>query len=96
MRMKVFHAAAVVALLAGPAYAQTEPVPRYGELDKDKTPQQKAAERDTERAYQRSLSNIPAKGGIADPWGTVRSDSTPKTATKGAPEKRAKTGNAAN
>jgi hypothetical protein len=94
--MKVFHAAAVVALLAGPAFAQTATVPRYGELDKEKTPQQKAAEQDAERAYQRSLSNIPAKGGTADPWGNVRSDSTPKPATKSAPDKRAKTGNAAN
>ena len=94
--MKIFHAAAVVALLAGPAYAQTASIPRYGELDKAKTPREKEVEQESERAYQRSLGNIPAKGGAADPWGNVRSDSTPKTATKGAPEKRAKTGNAAN
>jgi hypothetical protein len=93
--MKVFHAAAVVALLAGPAYAQTPSIPKYGEVDKDKTPHQKEAERDAERAYQRSLGNIPEKG-TADPWGNVRSDSTPKTATKSGPEKRAKTGHAAN
>ena len=94
--MKIFHAAAVVALLAGPAHAQTQPVPKYGEPEKDKTPQEKEAERATERAYQRSLHNIPEKGGATDPWGNVRSDSTPKTVTKGAPERRAKTGNAAN
>ena len=94
--MRVFYAAAVVALLAGPAYAQTAPVPRYGELDKAKTPREKEVEQESERAYQRSLSNIPAKGGAADPWGNVRSDSAPKPATKNAPEKRAKTGNAAN
>jgi hypothetical protein len=94
--MKVFYAAAVVALLAGPAHAQTQSVPKYGELDKDKTPQEKASERDAERAYQRSLHNIPDQGGTADPWGTVRSESAPKTATKSTPEKRAKTGNAAN
>ncbi|MEA2921591.1 MAG: hypothetical protein QOF07_1554 [Bradyrhizobium sp.] len=93
--MKVFHAAAVVALLAAPAYAQTPSIPKYGEVDKDKTPHQKEAERDAERAYQRSLGNIPEKG-AADPWGNVRSDSTPKTATKSAPEKRARTGHAAN
>ena len=39
--MRVIHAAAVIAILAGPAYAQTQqPVPRYGEAPKDKTPQQ--------------------------------------------------------
>ena len=94
--MKVFHAAAVVALLAGPAYAQTPSIPKYGEVDKDKTPHQKEAERDAERAYQRSLGNIPEKGGTTDPWGNVRSDSTPNAATRSAPEKRAKTGHAAN
>lgn len=94
--MKVFHAAAVVALLAGPAYAQTQPVPKYGEVDKDKTPREKEAERESERSYQRSLRNIPEKGGTTDPWGNVRSDSTPKTATRSAPGKPAKTGNAAN
>lgn len=93
--MRVVCVAAVMGLLAGPAYAQTQAVPRYGEADKDKTPQQKAAERDAERAYQRSLGNIPDKG-TTDPWGNVRSESTPKTAAKSAPEKRAKTANPAN
>ncbi|HEY0568923.1 MAG TPA: hypothetical protein VGD13_12505 [Xanthobacteraceae bacterium] len=94
--MRVLCVAVVMGLLAGPAYAQSQPVPRYGETDKEKTPQQKAAERDTERAYQRSLGNIPEKAGTADPWGNVRTESTPKTAAKSAPEKRAKTGNPAN
>ena len=94
--MRILCVAVVMGLLAGPAYAQSQPVPRYGETDKEKTPQQKAAERDTERAYQRSLGNIPEKAGTADPWGNVRTESTPKTAAKSAPEKRAKTGNPAN
>ena len=94
--MRVLCVAVVMGLLAGPAYAQSQPVPRYGETDKEKTAQQKAAERDAERAYQRSLGNIPEKGGTADPWGNVRTESTPKTAAKSAPEKRAKSGNPAN
>ena len=94
--MRILCVAVVMGLLAGPAYAQSQPVPRYGETDKEKTAQQKAAERDAERAYQRSLGNIPEKGGTADPWGNVRTESTPKTAAKSAPEKRAKTGNPAN
>ena len=94
--MRVLCVAVVMGLLAGPVYAQSQPVPRYGETDKEKTAQQKAAERDAERAYQRSLGNIPEKGGTADPWGNVRTESTPKTAAKSAPEKRAKTGNPAN
>ena len=31
--MRVFAAAAVIALLAGPAYAQSQHVPKYGEED---------------------------------------------------------------
>jgi hypothetical protein len=98
--MRVFRAATVIALLAGPAYAQSQSVPRYGDVDKDKSPQEKAAERDADRAYQRSLGNIPEKGGTADPWGTVRSDNAPKAgekaAAKAAPAKRTKTGGTAN
>src|SRR5258707_4085730 len=95
MRMRIFAAAAIIAFLAGPAYAQSQSVPKYGELDKDKTPQQIEAEREAERAYKRSLGNIPDQG-PTDPWGNVRSDSAPKPVTKAAPAKRTKTGNTAN
>lgn len=76
----------VVASLAGPAWAQSA-VPRYGEADKDKTPSEIAAEKDAERAYRRSLGNIPEQKST-DPWGTVRSDSAPpKAAAKAPPAK---------
>jgi hypothetical protein len=93
--MRVFAAAVVIALLAGPAYAQTQPVPRYGDTDKKKSPQEIEAERESERAYKKSLGNIPDRG-PTDPWGTVRSDNAPKAAVKAAPAKRTKTGNTAN
>ena len=93
--MRVFAAAVVIALLAGPAYAQSQSVPRYGEVDKKKSPQEIETEREAERAYKRSLGNIPDQG-PTDPWGNVRGDSVPKTAAKVAPAKRTKTGNTAN
>jgi hypothetical protein len=93
--MRVFAAAAVIALLAGPAYAQSQSVPKYGEVDKTKSPQEIEAEREAERAYKRSLGNIPDKA-ATDPWGNVRSDSAPKAAAKAAPAKRTKTGDTAN
>jgi hypothetical protein len=74
LRMRVFRAALVIAFLAGPAYAQDKPLPRYGEEDKDKTAQEKDAVKAAERAYQRSLGNIPDQG-PTDPWGGVRSNS---------------------
>jgi hypothetical protein len=92
--MRVYHAAAVLAILAGPAYAQTQPIQRYGEADKDKSPQQIEADRAAERAYKNSLGNIPDKG-PSDPWGSMRSDSPPKAVAKTTvPVKRAKTDSA--
>jgi hypothetical protein len=100
--MRVFRAAAMIALLAGPAYAEEPeaPIPKYGETDKpDKTPQQKEADRAAERAYKNSLGNIPDKG-ATDPWGNVRAEpskSTPKAAVKSSAVKpQTKTGGTAN
>ena len=82
----ILGAIAVIGLLAGPAAAQKGPA-RYGEEDKAKTPAEIAAEKDAERAYRRSLGNIPEQQ-KTDPWGTVRSDSAPpKAAAKAPPAK---------
>ena len=83
-------ALALVAFLPAPAFAQkSDHVPQYREEEKEKTQQQKAADKAAQDAYQRSLSGIPDKG-PSDPWGTVRSNDTPKaaaTATKTAKSK---------
>ena len=79
---RILGAVAVTALLAGPASAQSQPMQKYGEPDKEKSAAERAAERDAERAYKRSLGNIPEQKST-DPWGTVRSDSaSPKAAAK--------------
>jgi hypothetical protein len=92
--MRVVVAAVIMTFLAsplaGPAFGQDKPIPRYGEKDKDKTPEEKRGEKDAEEAYKRSLGNIPAQKPV-DPWGNVRSDNTPKPETK-APAKKTKTG----
>jgi hypothetical protein len=93
--MRVFYAAAVIALLAGPAFAQSQSIPRYGETDKTKSPQELAAEKEAEQAYKRSLGNIPEQK-ASDPWGTVRSDGAPKTVAKDSAAKRTKAGGTAN
>jgi hypothetical protein len=100
--MRIFSAAAMIALLAGPVYAQEQqaPMPRYGDLGKPKTPQEIQQERETDQAYKKSLGNIPDKGPV-DPWGNARSTDAPKTvdktAAKAAPVKpRNKTGSPAN
>jgi hypothetical protein len=84
---RILGAVAVTALLAGPAWAQSQPMQKYGEPDKEKSATEKAAEREAERAYKRSLGNIPEQKST-DPWGTVRSDSAPpKAAAKAPPAK---------
>lgn len=84
--MRVFFTVAIIAaFLAGAAHAQTKPVTRYGEEDKDKSATELEAERQAERAYKRSLSNVP-EARPADPWGNVRSE----PAAKPAPAKRTK------
>ncbi|WP_291842286.1 hypothetical protein [Bradyrhizobium sp.] len=86
----IFGVMATVGLLAGPAAAQGGPT-RYGEPDKVKTPSEIAAEKEAERAYQRSLGNIPERQKASDPWGTVRSEGAPPKAAATAPPSRPKT-----
>jgi hypothetical protein len=83
--MRVFRAAAIIALLAGPAYAQSsgEHVQRYGETSKPKSPQEIESEKQADKAYNNSLGNIPDKA-PTDPWGNARSADTPKQSTKAA------------
>jgi hypothetical protein len=100
--MKVLGAASMIMVLAGPVYAQGA-VQRYGEKDKDKTWGEMEREKEAERAYKRSLGNVPDKGPV-DPWGNARSVEAPKTDPKSAaktdakavaPKPKAKTGEAA-
>ena len=55
-----------MALLAGPAWAQL--FRNTGEPDPEKTQAEIAAEKAAERAYRRSLGNIPEQKS-SDPWG---------------------------
>lgn len=90
MRVRAFIAAAVIAVLAGPALAQQQaPVQRYGEPDKEKSVNEKQMDRDAERAYKRSLDAVPEKGPV-DPWGSTRGADTPKPAAKPAAKSAAK------
>jgi len=79
--MRFLLAIALIGLLAGPSFAQDKPIPKYHESDKDKTPTEKAADVEAERAYKRSLGNIPDQG-PTDPWGNVRSDGAAKPVAK--------------
>ena len=92
--MRVFRIAAVFALLAGPAYAQSES-PHINLLadQPSKTPEQLEQEAAQQKAYKDSLRKIPDAKTGNDPWGVVRSDA-PKAApaAKTATTAKAKTG----
>jgi hypothetical protein len=88
MRVRAFIAATIIAALAGSAWAQNS-VQRYGEKDKDKTWGQMEQEKEAERAYKRSLGNVPEKGPV-DPWGNARNVGEPKGDAKAAAKAAAK------
>ncbi|RXH34825.1 hypothetical protein [Bradyrhizobium zhanjiangense] len=71
--MKLFRLAAVLAVLAGPAYAQ---MPNLNLLQEGpgKTPEEKAADAEREKAYKETLKKIPDSKASNDPWGGMRSD----------------------
>jgi len=82
--MKVLRAAAVMALLTGPAYAQMPNINLVPET-KSMTPEEREAEEAKDKAYRESLKKIPDAKVSADPWGNVRTDPPkpvkPKTKT---------------
>ena len=91
--MRILSAAAVIVLLAGPAYAQTPNVNLMPEIA-SKTPEEKEAEAARDKAYKESLKKIPDAKASTDPWGSVRSVDAPKTSAPAKP--RTKTGSTAN
>src|SRR5882757_2659966 len=94
IRMRIFFAAAITALLLAPAYAQQTPnINLIPELQ-SKTPEEKEQEAAQQKAYRDSLRKIPDAKVPSDPWGSVRSTDTPKTPAPAKP--RTKTGSTAN
>jgi hypothetical protein len=93
--MRIFSAAAVIALLTGPAYAQMQ-TPNINLIPElaAKTPEEKEQEAVRDKAYRESLKKIPDAKTSSDPWGNVRSVDTPKTSAPAKP--RTKTGSTAN
>ncbi|WGD55640.1 hypothetical protein QA641_18200 [Bradyrhizobium sp. CB1650] len=96
--MKVFRMAALLAVLAGPAYAQA---PHINLLQDgpSKTDDEKAVDAERERAYKDTLKKIPDAKTSSDPWGGMRSDPPKPAAPKSSAAtstKKTKTGTAAN
>ena len=74
--MRVICTAAMIALLAGPAYGQSQSkAPPGPPPPPPKSQQEIQADKAAERAYQSSLRNIPDQP-PADPWGGARNIDT--------------------
>jgi hypothetical protein len=94
--MKIFRAAALIALLATPAYAQMLPNINIIPETPSKTQDQIEQEKLQEKAYKDSLRKIPDAKATSDPWGDVRSSDTPKAEKRAQTKPRTKTGSSAN
>lgn len=93
--MRVLRAAAMLALLTGPAYAQQMPAINMMPEVTSKTPEEKEADEVRDKAYKESLKKIPDAKASSDPWGAVRSNDVPKSVAKApAAKPKTKTGNA--
>lgn len=98
--MKLFRLAAVLAVLAGPAYAQMPNINLLQDAP-GKTPEEKAADAEREKAYKETLKKIPDSKASNDPWGGMRSDppkqpAAPKASAATSAPKKTKSGTAAN
>jgi hypothetical protein len=95
--MKVFRTAVLLAMLAGPAYAQEMPHINMMQDAPSKTDDEKAADAERDQRYKETLKKIPDAKASTDPWGSMRSD-PPKTAAPkaSAAAKKTKTGPTAN
>lgn len=93
--MKVLFAAGAVAILAGPAFAQSQDshdkMPTMEQMMDAKTPDQIEKEQAADKAYKESLKKIPDAKTSSDPWGSTRASDAPGTATKATAKTAAKT-----
>jgi hypothetical protein len=80
--MKIFRAAALIAMLTGPAYAQSLPDINLIPEAKSKTPEEIEQDKVRDKAYRESLRKIPDAKASSDPWGNVRSVDAPRDAPK--------------
>jgi hypothetical protein len=95
--MKLFRMAAVLTVLAGPAFAQDSPHINLMADGPSKTDDEKAADAARDKAYKETLKKIPDAKAANDPWGGMRADPPKQPAPKAAAAtKKPKAGTAAN
>ena len=83
--MKILSVAAALVLLTAPAFAQMPQMNMMPELP-SKTPEEKEQDAIKDKAYKESLKKIPDAKTSSDPWGGVRNNEAPKSATPAKPK----------
>ena len=71
MLRNLIQAAAIIALVTGPASAQVALSP-FKKDEKKLTPDELKAKQDQERDYKAAMDKIPEKKVTVDPWGDIR------------------------
>ena len=71
MLRNLIQAAAILALVTGPAAAQMALSP-FKEQEKKLTPDELKAKQERERDYKAAMDKIPEKKVTVDPWGDIR------------------------
>ena len=96
--MKVFRLAAVITLLASPAFAQLPALNLLNDNRPAKSQEEKDAEAARQKAYEDSLKKIPDAKAPSDPWGTVRNTDakTPAAKSASSTKPKPKTGSSPN
>ncbi|GLR90736.1 hypothetical protein [Bradyrhizobium iriomotense] len=80
--MKAFRVAALLAIIAGPAYAQQMPHINMMQDAPGKTDEEKAADAERDQRYKETMKKIPDAKTSSDPWGGMRADPPKNAAPK--------------
>jgi hypothetical protein len=72
MLRKLIQAAAVLALVTGPASAQGVALSPFKGQEKKLTPDEIKAQQERDKDYKAAMDKIPDKKVVNDPWGNIR------------------------
>jgi hypothetical protein len=84
MLRNLIQAAAILALVTGPAAAQVALSPFKGQ-ERKLTPDELKAQQQRDKDYKAAMDKIPEKKVTVDPWGNIRPAPAPQATAKNKP-----------
>jgi hypothetical protein len=84
MLRNLIQAAAILALVTGPAAAQVALSP-FKHEERKLTPDELKAQQQRDKDYKAAMDKIPEKKVTVDPWGDIRPAPAPQAAAKNKP-----------